>query len=106
MKLVLERGGGVAGLRKPPLAVDTAALPVGDRDRMVALVEAAELATLPRVIGDAANDQLGYTLSVTGDDGQAHTIDLVISAAPPALRELISELRRVAAPPSARTPGS
>jgi hypothetical protein len=96
MKLVLERGGGVAGLRKPPLALDTATLPPADRDRLHALVDAAQLATLPPAPGDGAPDQLGYTLSVTGDDGRARSFELALDAAPPAVRALISELRRVA----------
>jgi hypothetical protein len=97
MKLVLERSGGVAGLRKPPLELDTAKLPAADRDRLHALVEAAQLATLPPTLGAAAPDQLGYALSVTADDGRTHTIELSLAAAPQALRALISELRRVTA---------
>jgi hypothetical protein len=97
MKLVLDRSGGVAGLRKPPLAVDTATLAAADRERLLALVEAAHLAALPDVIGGDAPDQLGYTLSVTGDDGHARTIELTLDAAPPALRALVTELRRLAA---------
>ena len=96
MKLVLDRSGGVAGLRRPPLEVDTATLPAGARAELLAKVEAAQLPALPAVLGAAAPDQLGYTLSVTGDDGQRHVIELAIDAAPPALRELISALRRIA----------
>jgi|GEM_PF-5134586 len=95
MKLALARGGGVAGLRKPPLALDTATLPPADRDRVHALVAAAQLPALPAP-GDAAHDQVGYTLSVTADDGAAHDYDLTLDTAPPAVRALISELRRLA----------
>ena len=97
MKLALERGGGVAGLRKPPLELDTAILPPADRARVMALVEAAQLAALPAMLGDSAPDQLGYTLTVTGDDGHARTIELALDAAPPALRALLNELRRLSA---------
>jgi hypothetical protein len=96
MRLVLERGGGVAGLRRPPLALDTATLPPADRDRLHALVDAAQLAALPPAPGDAAHDQLGYTLSVTGDDGDTRRFEIALDAAPPAVRALISELRRLA----------
>jgi hypothetical protein len=96
MKLVLERSGGVAGLRRPPVAQATAALPAAARAQLEALVGAAGLATLPATLGDSPHDQLGYTLTVTGDDGHAHAIELTLDAAPPPLRALISELRRLA----------
>jgi len=95
MKLVLERCGGVAGLRRPPLALDTATLPPADRERLHALVDAARLDALPAPDEDAP-DQLGYTLSVTGDDGHARTFELALASAPPAVRAMISELRRLA----------
>ena len=97
MKLVLARGGGVAGLRKAPLEIDTADLPAASRDRLRGLVDAAQLATLPPELDAGGPDQVGYTLSVVEDDGTAHTVELSLSAATPELRALIAEIRVVAA---------
>jgi hypothetical protein len=95
MKLVLVRSGGVAGLRKAPLSVDTAALAAADRDRLRALVDAAQLATQPPA-QDLSPDQIGYQLSVTDDAGTTQTLDVSLASASPALRALITEIRRLA----------
>lgn len=96
MKLVLTRSGGVAGLRKAPLVVDTAAFAAADCDRLHALVDAAQLTTQPRT-SDLSPDQIGYQLSVTDDGGATQTIDLSLASASPELRALVAEIRRLAA---------
>jgi hypothetical protein len=93
MKLTLTRGGGLAGLRKPPVELDTAALAADARDRVYAMVDAAPLASTPETAGA---DQLGYTLTITDDDGAMRTTELTMADAPPALRALIGEIRRLA----------
>jgi hypothetical protein len=94
MKLGLVRSGGVAGLRKAPLVVDTAALPAADRDRLRTLVDAAQLpAQTPAQ--DLSPDQIGYQLSVTDDTGATQTLDVSLASASPALRALITEIRRL-----------
>lgn len=92
MKLELARGGGYAGLRSPPLVVDTAALPDAARGSLEAL--AARVLALPAPRVAEVPDQLGYALTITDDRGAAHTIDFTIGAAPAELKALVSELRR------------
>jgi hypothetical protein len=96
MKLVLTRSGGVAGLRKAPLEIETADLPAAARDRLRALVDAAHLATPPPEPAPGSADQLGYSLTVTDDDGTARTVELGLPAASPELGALIAEIRRLA----------
>lgn len=93
MKLVLTRAGGVAGLRQPPLELDTQQLAAPVRQRLHDLVEAANLPELPASLGEANPDELGYELSVTGDDGRRHTVEFSYASAPPALRALVAALR-------------
>jgi hypothetical protein len=93
MKLVLTRAGGVAGIRKPPLSLDTQTLAEPARQRLQALVDAAKLPELPARLGEARPDELGYELSVTHDDGRSHTIEFSHASAPPELRALVAELR-------------
>lgn len=96
MKLVLTRGGGLAGLRKPPLELDTQALPAADAAHVQALVDAAGLGAQPRRLGADHPDQLGYTLEVTRD-GRTDAIDFTLDAAPPPLRALVDALRKLTA---------
>jgi hypothetical protein len=93
MKLVLTRAGGVAGLCKPPLELDTQQLAAPARQRMHDLVEAAKLPELPASLGEANPDELGYGLSVTDDDGREYCVEFSHASAPPALRALVAELR-------------
>lgn len=82
MRLTLARGGGVAGLRRPPHAVEA------DAD-LEAL--ARRVLALPPPAPPASPDQLGYTLTI--DDGQTHVIDFALASAPPELRELVRRMR-------------
>jgi len=93
MRLVLTRAGGVAGIRKPPLALDTQTLAEPARQRMHALVDAARLPELPARLGEARPDELGYELSIYHDDGRSHTVEFSHASAPPELRALVAELR-------------
>jgi hypothetical protein len=93
MKLVLTRAGGVAGIRKPPLELDTQTLAAPDRQRLHDLVDAASLAEQPAGRGDAHPDELGYELSVTHDDGRSQTVEFSHAGASPELRALVAELR-------------
>jgi hypothetical protein len=94
MKLELARGGGVAGLQRPPLVVDTAALPDAARGPLEALAARVLALPAPRVAEVA--DQVGYALTITDDRGAAHTIDFALGSAPPELKALVGELRRAA----------
>jgi hypothetical protein len=93
MKLALTRAGGVAGLRRPPLQLDTRDLAPPARQRMEELVDAAKLAELPAEREEAHPDELGYALSVTHDDGREHAVEFSHASASPELRALVAELR-------------
>jgi hypothetical protein len=95
MKLALTRAGGVAGLRRPPLELDTRDLAPPARQRMEELVDAAPLAAPPAGREAASPDELGYELTVTHDDGRVDTVEFSHATASPELRALVAELRAV-----------
>jgi hypothetical protein len=99
VRFSLARFGGVAALDRPPLVVETAALPAGHAARLQALTERACFFELPADLGPShpVPDALGYQLSVTGDDGRAHCVSFGAGAAPEALRELLAAIRAAAA---------
>lgn len=82
MKLTLARGGGIAGLRRPPREVEADA-------ELEAL--ARRVLALPPPAPPASPDQLGYTLTI--EDGERHVIDFALTSAPAALRELVQRLK-------------
>jgi hypothetical protein len=93
MKLALTTAGGVAGLRRPPLELETGDLASPARQRMEELVHAAKLAASPAGQDEASPDELGYELTVTHDDGRVHTVEFSHASASPELRALVAELR-------------
>jgi hypothetical protein len=92
MKLALTRAGGVAGIRRPPLTLDTHALAAPARQRLHDLVAAAKLHEPPGG-AEPRPDELGYELAVTHDDGQRHTVEFSHASASPELRALVAELQ-------------
>jgi len=93
MKLVLTRAGGVAGLRQPPLELDTASLAAPARQRMEELADAARRTGSPAGREEASPDELGYELAVTHDDGRQDLVEFSHASASPELRALVAELR-------------
>src|SRR5512138_1422089 len=98
MRFALVRAGGVAGLARPPVVVDTGTLGAEDAARLHDLTDRAGFFGLPADLGPAepAPDAFGYELTVTADDGREHAVSFAASAAPPALRELVEAIRRAA----------
>jgi len=93
MKLALTTAGGVAGLRRPPLELDTGDLASPARQRMEELVHAAKLGAPATGPEEGSPDELGYELTVTHDDGRVHSVEFSHASASPELRALVSELR-------------
>jgi len=99
VRFTLVRSGGFAGVSPPPLSVSTEALPPDEAARLRALVDAAGFFDLPADLGpaDAAPDSFGYELTVEDDGaGRRHAVAFGATAAPPALRELMTAVRAAA----------
>jgi hypothetical protein len=99
MRFTLSRSGGVAGLRRAPLVVDTKDLPPAEGERLRALALAAALAAEREPPGAddagdaAARDRFGYSLAVTHDDGREVVRSFELASAPEPLKELVAALR-------------
>ena len=87
MRIELRISGGVTGVRRPPLVVDTATLDPGEAAELEALA-----ARVPLGPGGAppGPDRLQYDLVVDGRSGTFHE-----GAMPPAAIELVERLRRL-----------
>lgn len=90
MVLKLSRSGGVAGIRPPPLELDTARVPEAVRRKVETLVEQAGFFTLPSELRSRSPlaDAFQHHLTVVRSDGKAHTVSFVEESACDELREL------------------
>jgi hypothetical protein len=99
MKITLKQYGGLAAaVRKAPLTLDTAEL--GERrdevDSLARTVwaqsgaQAAARSAPPRM---PHPDEMGYTLTIAGDEG-THEVRSMESAASPELSRLVEQVRR------------
>jgi hypothetical protein len=90
--------GGFAGIVKPPLAVETDALPAADDSRIRELVGSARFFTLPAELPPdrVVPDSFGYTLTIRGDKGEEHSVSFTDRSLPDELRELVSAIRHLA----------
>lgn len=95
MRVTLSRSGGFAGIRPPPVIVDTASLPPAQARRVEALVTGANFFELPEVISapDPQPDRFQYTLSVTDNAGNTHAVTVDEQAAPGPVLDLILLVR-------------
>ena len=94
MKLSLARYGGVGGIQKPPIVIDSEALPEATRVRLHKLVAEARLDTSPPSLEKAKPDVFGYELCVTDHDVQ-HTVEFSFGEATSELRALVAEIRAI-----------
>jgi hypothetical protein len=94
MRIHFQQSGGVAGLRRPPVTVDTDSLPPHEAGEWTGLVAAADVFNLPpsSPAGPGA-DRSQYQVSVE-TEGRQHTITVFDGAIPAALRPLIDRLRQ------------
>lgn len=88
--LTLARSGGVAGIRPPPLVLDTARVPEKVLRRIESLVETSGFFSLPAELPAPKNtaDHLLHSLTVAHADGREHTVTFAEGSASEALREL------------------
>jgi hypothetical protein len=75
MRFTLTRSGGFAGVRRPPLALDTAAVPPAKAKEGHSALTAAGFFDLPTAIkGKPQPDRFSYELEVQHDDGRTHKV--------------------------------
>lgn len=87
--------GGVAGMARRPLRVDTQAVDSGRAEELLALAERARVFERSSSLGRAEQaDEMGYELVVTEGDRQA-SLEFGYKDADEPLRALIQALRRV-----------
>jgi hypothetical protein len=100
VRYTLSRSGGVAGLRKPPLVVDSSDLRDDQVAKLEGLLERSRFFDLPSDLEPRASvpDAFGYELSVLDDNGREHTVSFDMASAPQPLEELVSALRSFAQP--------
>jgi hypothetical protein len=95
MKIVLDVAGGFAPtLMIEHYAVDTTALEEPDRRALETLVDSARREA-PRPLDPSARDVRSYEIQIAGPAGSA-TIVAYDGAIPPATKQLIDTIRRLA----------
>ncbi len=89
-QLTLARSGGVAGIRPPPKALDTAELPVAAARHIEELLEKAGFFALPAELPERTQgaDNFQHSLTVRHASGKEHTVTFSEASASEALREL------------------
>jgi hypothetical protein len=104
MKLTLERFGGIAAIRKPPLVVDTAKLSKSDAERIETLASQVLSARKPSVRArapapppapTATPDAVSYELAISADDAE-HSLSFDHTTAGDTVQQLVAALRAAA----------
>jgi hypothetical protein len=104
MRIEFQQSGGVAGIRRPAVTIDTASLPPEEAGKWHELVTAADFFNLPAASSaGAARDAFSYRITVEAD-GRRHTIQTHDAAASPSLRLFIDRLRRAGSATPGRSP--
>lgn len=70
MKITIQQSGGAVGFAQPPISVETASLPPGDRATIEGLIGSTDFFRLPEVLGKPAG----------GGDSPEHSIDVQTGA--------------------------
>jgi hypothetical protein len=93
MKVQMKRSGGVAGLLRPPLAVDSDALSAEEARKLHELVAAADFFNLPArgPIPPRGADRFHYTLTVEAGE-RTHQIQICEGEVPDSLQPLLDWL--------------
>ena len=95
MRMTVSRTGGFAGLRPPPVVLDTATLADAAKKRVEQLVVACgffDLPATPTGAGKSA-DQFLHRLTIAHDDGREHTVEFTADAVSGSLRDLLHLVR-------------
>jgi hypothetical protein len=95
MRLKLTRTGGFAGIRPPPVEVDTAKLPPRLARRVEALVAGANFFELPDTLSAPKRqpDRFRYSLQIAHEDGREHAVTCDEEAAGGELRDLLDAVQ-------------
>jgi len=94
MRLTLFKSGGVAGLVRKPIVVDTEAIPVDERRRLDDLLAQARAAKTKEAIRPTP-DAFGYELVVEADGGETESFAFDLATAGEPLHDLVTALRRL-----------
>jgi emfourin len=95
MRITYTRSGGFAGVRRPPLMLDTATMPNDEARAWERLVAAADFFTLPATIASkgAQADRFQFSIKVQQDDGREHSVTVSEDAVPTSLGPLVQRLQ-------------
>jgi hypothetical protein len=96
MRIEFRQSGGVAGIARPPLKIDTASLPADEAQKWHDLVAAADVFELPPAspVGPR-RDAFSYHIKVE-EGGRSHIVQTHYGAGSPALDALLERLRQAA----------
>jgi hypothetical protein len=93
MKIQFQQSGGVAGISRPAVTVDTTSLPPDEAKQWHDLVAAADFFSLPSVTPPGPHrDAFSYRITVE-DGGQQHSVQTTSGMAASSLNPLIERLR-------------
>ena len=94
MRIEFLQTGGVAGIRRPALTIDTTSLPAEEAQQWHNLVAAADFFNQSSARPPSTHrDAFSYHITVDAE-GQRHDIQTHVGAATPALDTLIEHLRQ------------
>ena len=103
MHLVLRRSGGIAGIPRPPLVVDTQDLPPAAAEHIHALARAVASEVGHQWAVPAANanarDTVGYSLSITDHVGKETSVSFAYPSATDTLKVLVAALLTASSKP-------
>jgi hypothetical protein len=104
MRISLTKLGGVVGVPRRPIVVDTDDLPRAADAELRRLVEEANVLSLPEDIGGRGEvDRTAYTIEVE-DGARRKTVCFDYACAGEPLRNVVAALKRAAADRKTRTP--
>jgi hypothetical protein len=92
MRLTLFKSGGVAGLVRKPIVVDTEAIPVDQRERLEGLLAKARATKTQEAIRPTP-DAFGYELTVDTEGGESESFAFDLATAGEPLRDIVTALR-------------
>ena len=95
MRVFLTRSGGFAGIQRPPVVIDTAALPANRAAEGHAVFARVPFSSLPASLpGKPQPDRFNYVLEVEAADGRRHRLQF---GEADASRELMAFVRWIEA---------
>ena len=95
MRITVSRTGGFAGIRPPPIVLDTDSLAGAAKKRVEQLVADCGFFDLPASLAASGKsaDQFLHHITVAGDDGREHSVTLHADAVSAPLRDLLHLVR-------------